>query len=157
MHDDLIAMLDVGFEFDPQPEPTRAMLRPERRVPLLLLLVSKSHGAGASWKALQVLSWAVRSASHADLLVAMSAGVDIPDRPIVRIEPALDRAIDLAVGLGFLEQKKSRVFRLTDEGRSVVRAIEVSGAFQMERDVLSRFKGKITQVEIARLLEWRDE
>ena len=150
------ALLDVPFDFERQAEPVAAAVDPRRRLPLTLLLVAKSHGAGASWKGLQLLSWAVRDQRHGDLLVALTQGVDIPDRPIVRIEPALDRAIDLAVGLGLLEQKSARVFRLTEAGRRLVREIENTAAFELERSVLSRLHGKVTQTLVDRLLEWRD-
>jgi hypothetical protein len=147
---------DATFTFEPQPEPVPAAMRADRRVVLLLLLVAKSHGAGASWKGLQVLSWAVRTPENTELLVGFTRGDRSPDRPVVRIEPALDRAIDLAVGLELLEQKTSRVFRLTPAGRAAAEVAESSGAFVVERKLLAKFKGKVTQREITRLLEWRE-
>jgi hypothetical protein len=139
-----------------QPAPIPAALQPERRVPLVLLLVAKSHGSGASWKGLQLLNWVVRSPEHADVLLALREGRDIPDRPVVRIEPALDRALDLAVGLGLLEQRAARVFRLTNDGRQVVGALNDSDAFGREREVLARLQGKVTRRQVDQALEWRD-
>lgn len=153
--EELADVLDVPFEFRRQPALVTAALQPERRIPLVLLLVAKSHGAGASWKALQLLNWVVRTPEHADVLWALREGRDIPDRPVVRIEPALDRALDLAVGLGFLEQRASRVFRLTDDGRRVVRSLEESSTFREERATLARFSGKVTQRQVNEALEWR--
>lgn len=152
----LADLLDVPFDFVRQPVPVPAALQPERRVPLVLLLVAKSHGSGASWKGLQLLNWVVRSPEHAEVLLALREGRDIPDRPVVRIEPALDRALDLAVGLGLLEQRAARVFRLTDEGREVVVALNDSDAFAQEREVLDRLRGKVTRTQVDRALEWRD-
>ena len=152
----LVELLDVAFDFKRQPDPVPAALRPERRVPLVLLLVAKSHGAGASWKGLQLLSWAARDPEHAELLMALRENRDIPDRPVVRLEPALDRALDLATGLGLLEQKASRVFRLTGIGKRVVAEIEDSDAFVRERTMLRLLSGKVTQREVDRILEWRD-
>jgi len=153
---DVVELLDVAFDFERQPDPVPAALRPERRVPLVLLLVAKSHGAGASWKGLQLLSWVVRDPEHAELLMALREDRDIPDRPVVRFEPALDRALDLATGLGLLEQKASRVFRLTDAGKRVVEELDGSDAFARERKVLEVLAGKVTQREVGRVLEWRD-
>lgn len=153
---DLVELLDVAFDFERQPDPVPAALRPERRVPLVLLLVAKSHGAGASWKGLQLLSWVVRDPEHAELLMELREGRDIPDRPVVRFEPALDRALDLATGLGLLEQKASRVFRLTNAGKRVVEELDGSDAFDREREVLGLLAGKVTQKEVGRVLEWRD-
>jgi hypothetical protein len=152
----LAELLDVPFDFSRLPVPMPAALRPERRVPLVLLLVAKSHGAGASWKGLQLLNWVVRAPEHADVLMAMREGRDIPDRPVVRIEPMLDRALDLAVGLGLVEQRASRVFCLTDSGNRIVEELDQSSAFAREREVLSRLKGKVTQKQVRQALEWRD-
>lgn len=147
---------DIVVDFQEQPDPVPAALRPGRRVPLLLLLVAKSHGAGVDWKTLQLLNWTVRSADHMELLVALQQRSDIPDRPVVRFEPALDRALDLALGLELLEQKTSRSFRLTEAGKSVVKEIENTEAFSLERQLLDQLKRKVTQAEVGRLLEWRD-
>jgi hypothetical protein len=148
--------LDVPFDFEKQPDPLSAALRPQRRVPLLLLLVAKNHGAGASWKGLQLLNWAVRDPEHSELLLALQAGEDIPDRPVVRFESVLDRALDLAIGLNWIEQPSARLFRLTEVGGRVLADLERSDAFAVERGVLSRIKGKVTKREVDRLLEWRD-
>lgn len=155
VYGDLELLLSVPFRFDRRPDPVPASLRPERRIPLLLLLVSKSHGAGASWKGLQLLSWAVRSDANIELITSLRANNDLPDRALVRFEPALDRAIDLAVGLGMLEKKKNNVYRLTSLGRNLVSEIEASGVFEVERTRLGRLGGKVTQKEVGRLLEWR--
>jgi hypothetical protein len=147
---------EVFVQFHEQPDPVPASLRPERRVPLLLLLVARSHGAGVDWKTLQLLNWTVQSAQRMELLVALQQRDDIPDRPVVRFEPALDRALDLALGLKLLEQKTSRSFRLTESGKEVVREIEKSEAFELERQLLDQLKRKVTQAEVDRVLEWRE-
>lgn len=152
---DLERLLDLPYKFERRPDPISAKLRPERRVPLLLLLVAKSHGRGASWKGLQLLNWAVRSSENIELIVQLRRGDDIPDRALVRFEPTLDRAIDLAVGVGLLEQTSTRLYKLTAAGKSLVKDVESSQAFQREKERLARIEGKVTQKEVARLLEWR--
>lgn len=154
-YDELIELLDSPFNFYRQPTPIPASLRPGRRVALLLLLVAKSHGSGASWKGIQLLNWAIKDRDHIDLLLNLRQSLDLPDRPIVRFEPALDRAIDLAVGIGLLESRASRVFRLTEAGKRVVTKIERSDTLTQERGMLNLIAGKMTQKEVARLLEWR--
>ncbi|MFB9249960.1 hypothetical protein ACFFWE_17075 [Sphaerisporangium melleum] len=152
---DFFEILDVPFDFTRQPDPIPATLRPERRVPLALLLVAKSRGSGASWKALQLLNWAVRDPNNMDLLVALRNSQDMPERPLVRLDPALDRALDLAVGLELLEQKSSRVFQLTASGRRVVEDLNKTEIFIRERELLALLPGKLTQKEVQRVLEWR--
>lgn len=149
------ALLNIPFHFSRQPSPIPPNLRPERRVPLTLLLVAKCHGSGASWKSLQLLNWIVRDARHAELVSELRGRRDISEQPVIRFEPALDRALDIAVGFGFLEQKSSRVFRLTDAGRRIVELLSESEAFSQERAILQRLHGKLTATEVARLIEWR--
>ena len=137
-YEDLIELLNVPYEFTSQPAPIPVTLRPDHRIPVALLLVAKSHGSGAGWQTLQLLNWSIRDAKHAQLLMALRERSDIPDRPIVRFDPALDRALDLAVGLGFLEQKAARVFRLTEFGKNVVDEIELIGVYSRDAPSLTR-------------------
>lgn len=154
--DALLESLDVPYTFERRPEPLAAALRPTWRVPLLLLLVEKGHGGGTSWKALHVLSWALRHPRHREMLLELRQGFDRPDRALVRIEPALDRAIDLAVALGYLDAaRQRRSFRLTRAGREALNAIKASDVFTEERSYLSALRGKVTQSEVEQLLEWR--
>jgi len=151
----LAKVLDAAFLFEAQPDPISPSLRPELRIPLVLILVAKSRGTGASWKGLQLLSWAIRDKKNTELLVALRNGSEIPDRPVVRFEPALDRALDLAVGLGFLEERAVRVYKLTESGKSLVSQVNRAGVFIQERRLLEQLHGKISQTDISRILEWR--
>ncbi|CAB4365431.1 MAG: hypothetical protein F2681_15000 [Actinobacteria bacterium] len=152
---DVQALLDAEYSFGARPHPIPAELRTERKVALLLLLVSRCHGAGASWKSLHVLNWAVRSSGNFHALERVRDGELLPDIPIVRIEPALDRAIDLSAGLGYLERKRSGTFRLLPAGTAVVVAVEAAGALATERALLDRMKNKVTQTMVESLLGGR--
>lgn len=152
---DLETLLDLEFSFVRQPDPLSASLRPQRRVPLLLLLLAKSRGRKLSWKGIHLLNWATRDSRSMELLAHIDSGLDIPDLPIVRIEPAMDRAIDLALGIGYVSQAQGRVFSLTPLGVSAASDIESTQAFKQERAQLNRLRGKVTQAQVDRLLEWR--
>jgi len=147
---------DPAITFRRVPAVVSASLRPERRVPLLLLLVNKCHGSGASWQTLQVLSWAVGDQTRMNSLIAARAGRLSPDRPIVRFEPALDRAITLALGLGFLGRTQTDAVKLTVSGQALVQRIEEEGLFEGERAVLATFAGKATRSEVSRILAWHE-
>jgi hypothetical protein len=152
---DVQALLDAEYSFRVRPHPVPAELRPNRKVALLLLLVSRCHGAGASWKSLHVLNWAVRGAGNFQAFERVRDGELLPDVPIVRIEPALDRAIDLSVGLGYLERKSSGAFRLLPRGFAAVAALEAADVLLAERALLDRLKGKVTDTMVTDLLEGR--
>ncbi|MTK04126.1 hypothetical protein [Micromonospora sp. CP22] len=152
---ELEAFLRLEFEFTKQPDPVAPSLRTKRRVSLLLLILAKSYGRRLTWKGLQLINWALRDPRNMDLLVRLNSGTDIPDLPILRIEPAMDRAVDLALGLGYISQTDGRVFQLTAEGSGLAAEIERTSAFAREKEQLARLKGKITQTQINRFLEWR--
>ena len=147
-------LLDIPINFAQLADPIPPQYRPGRRVALGLLLIDKSWGGKASWKSLHVLNWAVQSVARVDLILSLRGPDDILDRPIVRFEPALDRALDLAVGLGLLH-RRSMTYELTDEGREALQQIRDSGAFALELSALNRIKGKVSGKEVEQLLEWR--
>jgi hypothetical protein len=152
---ELEAFLNLHFDFTKQPDPVAPSLRPKRRIPLLLLILAKSHGQRLSWKGLQLLNWALRSPRHMDLLIRLNGGTDIPELPILRVEPAMDRAMDLALGLGYVSRNDGRVLRLTAEGSGLIAEIERTAAFARERALLARLQGKVTQTQVNRILERR--
>lgn len=146
---------DATFDFTRLPTPIPASLRPLRRVALVLLLVAKCHGSGASWKGLQLLNWAVRDRRNAALVNALWAGSDVPDRPVVRFEPALERAIDLAVGLGLAAVTSTHAIKLTPTGRAALGHIVGARVFETERNILNAMPGPVTRSDIDLAFEWR--
>lgn len=154
---ELQLLLQSEYRYRQRPHPIPAELRTDRKTALLLLLVAKCHGSGASWKTLHVLNWAVRSERNFRSFDRVRQGDAVPDVPIVRIEPALDRSLDLSVGLGYLERKDSGSFRLLDAGKQAIDRIEESGALAMERGLLARLPGKVTHSMISELLEGRSQ
>ena len=153
--DEVLVALDAPIEFHRQPEPVPAALRPDRRVCLLVLLLARTWGTKTSWKALQLLNWLVRDEQNVALLEALRSGRDLPDRPLIRLEPALDRAIDVATGIGLLEQPSTRVFQLSASGRALAARLADADVFMHEKQLLSRLGGKVTQKEVEQVLEWR--
>lgn len=151
---DVYDLLDVPIKFAKLADPISPQYRPERRVALCLLLIDKSWGGRAGWKALHVLNWAVQSVARVDLVLSLRGPDEVLDRPIVRFEPALDRALDLGVGLGLI-QRRGLTYELTDRGRAALEQIRESGAFELEIKALSRIKGKVSGREVEQLLEWR--
>lgn len=147
--------LDVPFEFVRQADPIPASLRPQRRLALLLLLVDKCRSGRASWKALHLLSWTVQSTAHVALVKALRSGEDLPDRPVIRFEPALDRTIDLAQGLGLLRKNRNGTYELTEVGLQSLAEINAAPVLDLEKAALSELGRSFSAAEVARLLEWR--
>lgn len=150
-----LGWLDVPFEFVRQADPIPASLRPQRRLALLLLLVDKCRSGKASWRALHLLSWSVQSADRVALVRALRSGEDLPDRPVIRFEPALDRTIDLAHGLGLVRKNRNGTYELTEVGVQSLTEINAAPVLDSEKAALSELGRSFSAAEVVRLLEWR--
>jgi len=88
----------ISFSFSRKPVPIPALLRPELRIALILLCLSRCWGERATRRHLQVLNWAVRT-PEAQLAFRNVIGGNLrPDAAIVRFDPLLDRALQYAEG-----------------------------------------------------------
>ncbi|MDO7868152.1 hypothetical protein [Nocardioides jiangxiensis] len=152
---DVLGWLDAPLNFVARPDPVAPNDRPERRIALCLMVVDKSWGGRATWKAVHVLSWALKSHSRLEMVARLRDGTGPADRPVVRFDPALDRALDLAVGLGFLARSDAGVFSLTPVGQDALSEVRAAGLFVDEEEALTSVKGKISNSSVERLLEWR--
>lgn len=148
------ALDSVEYSFTRQPAPVPADLRTERRVPLLLVLLDKAWGGRATWTGLHVLNWVIREKTHAEMFAEHRSGRDLPHVPVVRFDPALDRAVDIAIGLGLVEITGTTI-RLTDAGRAALQQVRSHELFQRERDLLATLAGKVTQTEVEQFLAVR--
>ncbi|WIY83549.1 hypothetical protein [Propionimicrobium sp. PCR01-08-3] len=147
--------LDAPMNFTSRPDPISPDFRPERRIAVCLLIVDKSRAGKATLKAMHVLSWALQSPKRIEMLANVKVGTGLLDMPLVRFEPALDRALDLAVGLGLLSRVDSGPFELTETGRAALFEVREAGVLEREVDALAVVNGKVSNKDIERLLEWR--
>lgn len=151
----VLRWLDAPMNFASRPDPISPDFRPERRVAVCLLIAEKSRAGKTTWKAMHVLSWALQSPKRIEMLANVKVGNGILDMPLVRFEPALDRALDLAVGLGLLSRFGTGPFELTELGRVALAEIHEAGVLEREVEALGVVNGKISNRDIERLLEWR--
>src|SRR5206468_12074035 len=93
-------LLRAPYSFAERPKPVPPDGRPIWRVPYTLLLVRSCRGAQGTLEQLHVLNWAIRTSGGVDQLARFLAGAIDAEQPVVRYEPALDRAVSLATGLG---------------------------------------------------------
>jgi hypothetical protein len=150
---DLDEVLDQPFLFRDRPTSAPSDLRPVWRVPLVVLLVSYCRGQQATHEQLHVLNWAVRSAGSAELLGEYLAGRMPPDRAIVRMEPALDRAVALAHGLGLLVWK-GKYWSLTVEGLELLENLRADELLLVrEKELLGVLPRPLTQAAVGGLLQ----
>jgi hypothetical protein len=141
------------FSFHRTSIPLPPELRPAWRVALLLSMVDHCWGKRATWRQLHVLNWALRSTHGRATLQRLRQGKPFPDDVVVRYEPSLNRAVDLAVGLRLMEWRDGRRLYLTDEGSAALQRLEATSALQSEREYLAAQLGVLTQSEADRILK----
>jgi hypothetical protein len=148
---ELYAALNRPFLFRDRPTSAPSDLRPVWRVPVIVLLISHCRGKKATHEQLHILNWAVRSTSSAKLLGEYLAGEIPPDRAIVRMEPALDRAAALARGFG-LAAWKGRYWTLTHNGRKLLETLRADESLlAREKGLLGGLSKPLTQTAVAAL------
>jgi hypothetical protein len=143
----LVAGIDRPFRFKRKPMPVAAELRPDwKMATLLLILHLSSVGGKSSLKRLYILNWAVRSAKHRDEFDQVRDHLSPLFHFQFRFEPALARAIDLAVGEGFVEWVGGDRLRIATKGKRWIEEIEKDESLlAVERSFLKRIGKTITE------------
>jgi len=119
-----------------RPVSLSAVLRPSWRVPVTVLLVDACRSKRARREQLVVLNWAVRSAGATMALVQYVQGNGHPHDVGVRYEPALVRAVNLAVGAGLLTRADNAWVEVSSQGRKLLDLIREHGLYERERECL---------------------
>ena len=135
------------FRFRRRPMAIAAELRPDWKIgALLLILHLSSRGGKSSLRRLHILNWALRSPKHR----ADFEQVRERRQPLFsfqfRFEPALGRAINLAVGEKLVEWVGGNRLRITVQGKRWVTAImQDESVMLQERNFLDRIGKSITE------------
>lgn len=157
MQDLLLSKLETSFVFKLRPEPIPGDLRPLWRIGVVLLILRlASRGARSSLGRLHVLNWAVRSKQNQKELIRLISGDISPDAIIVRIEPSLNRAIDLAQGEGLLTRISGSRLKLTKVGLEradlLIKSKEI---FIKEKEFLQNIGKQLTETVTNKLFSWK--
>ena len=147
-------VLERPFEFREQPVPTPAEYRPMWRTALVVLLVGACRGRRASWHQLHVLNWACRSRANQDAFERLKAGEARLGDAVVRYDPALDRAIDLALYDGLLERRSGDALGLAPRGLAALSELQSADVFIGEEEFLARVS-PVTQTFVDSLVPRR--
>jgi hypothetical protein len=124
-----------------------AELRPDWKIgTLLLILHLSSRGGKSSLRRLHILNWALRSSKNR----AEFEQVRDHEQPLFsfqfRFEPALGRAVNLAVGEKYVEWVGGNRLQITAKGQRWVKDIlKDESVMQEEREFLERIGKDITE------------
>ena len=149
----LAELLDTGFEFSVRPAPVPADVRAHWRIPLLLLIVDSCRSRRASLQQLQAIAWAAIFEESRDGFLRAFNGESNPAALLIRYDPAITRAADLAVGLDILAWERGNRLAPTATGEEVL--AEVLGNADVmadERAFLSELGSSIPMSRIDKML-----
>ena len=148
---------DQSFRFTRRPMAIAAELRPDWKIAsLLLILTLSSRGGKSSIRRLHILNWALRSAKNR----AEFEQVREHQQPLFsfqfRFEPALGRAITIAVAEKLVDWVGGTRLQMTVKGKRWVTDILGDERVMMEeREFLNRIGKNITETLATEMIKVR--
>jgi hypothetical protein len=149
----MLATKNPIVSFTRRPIPIPGDVRVLWRSALLLTTLSiMNDKQGTPLRRLHALMWGCSSAANRRAIEeAALAGTRMLEE-CVRVDPLVNRAIDVLVGIGYAQRAKARL-RLTRAGSSAAREIEEAGPLDAERATLHRLSARGTRQRLDALLE----
>lgn len=149
---------DYGIVFDAKPDAVPYNYRISYKVSQICLILDKScrGKSGCSPVKLHMISFALSSKTIMERLIVFAQRESaLP--PIVRFDPAVNRAVSFAIADGLIFQASNGKYVLTDKGRMLVSEIEKdSELLVVEKQELKTLSKKLTDEKIKRLADvWR--
>jgi len=148
-------ILDVRFTFKKRPLDLPGDLRPNWRVPLLLMMIRYCcRGGKSSLYKLHLLNWMMRGQQRQDALLSSLTNVPRYEGIRVQVEPSFIQAILFAAGEGLLERLDNSRVRITDAGVALVKEVEGAECLTNEKHFLQLVGMKLTEDWVTRFLAW---
>lgn len=150
-------LLYSDIVFNAKPDAVPYNYRVSYKVSLLCLIMRIcGWGDSCSLIKLHMISFAMYTRENMNKLLHFindESGVT----PIVRFDPAVNKALTFAIAYGFVEQQKNGNFKLTDRGRNFADRIKmVDDLMAIEKMDLSEVAKKLTEAKIKGIIEkWR--
>jgi hypothetical protein len=149
-------VLDVKFTFVSRPRDLPGDLRPNWRVPVLMLMLDMcSRGGKSSLYKLHLLNWVIRSEEQRDLLLQNLS--DEPDYSQIRIqvEPSFIQAIQFAVAEKLVERLDGNRVQITERGKQFANDIKESDSLVSEQKFLKSTGLRLTEAWVGGFAAWR--
>jgi hypothetical protein len=122
---------------------------------LCLILRICCRGDSCSLIKLHMVSFALISRSNMNKLIEFAGGTD--SAPIVRFDPAVNRALTYAIAYRFIERQQNAKYKLTDRGQRLAEQIKVVGDLMtVEISDLNNLAKKLTEAKVNEIVDrWR--
>ena len=155
MVDDGLIKGDIVFNAKPDAVPYN--YRISYKVSQLCLIMRVcGWGDSCSLIKLQMISYALFSNETMTRLISYAEGIG--PAPIVRFDPAVNKALTYAIAYGFVTQQKTGNYKLTTKGHNLAERIKIVGDLMTtELTSLKELSKKLTEAKIKELTElWRN-
>lgn len=151
----LLNKIDIPFTFRQRPTPLVGDLRPAWRMGLILLMLLHSRGKKATLQKLHVLNSACRSMGTRRAFLSYVQGEARKDEIIPRVEPSLNRALNLSRGEGLVEIERGKNIKLTPAGLKLAKQLdETSDCLEAEKAFLKAVESFATEGRVEDLFTW---
>lgn len=149
-------VLDVKFKFATRPRDLPGDLRPNWRVPLLIVMLDMcARGGKCSLYKLHLLNWAIRSEEQRHLLLGNLSGEPDYSQIRIQVEPSFIRAIQFAVAEKLIERLDNSRVQITERGKQFAHDIEESGSLASEKEFLKKIGYRLTEAWVSGFAAWR--
>ena len=147
-------LLPAGrFEFHRRTVEVPGDLRVSWRLSLVAIILASSRAKKASLAKVHLLSDALRNKGKAELLIDILEGRLPASKWRIRIEPALGRLLDIAVGENIISVESGPQYRITQKGIRLSASIRQSGEpLSAQRAFLDAHASRITEGFVADLV-----
>mgnify|MGYP000008904860 FL=1 len=142
--------------FDAKPDAVPYNYRISYKVTQLCLIMRIcGRGDTCSLIKLHMISFALISHENMRKLIEFAEGNN--NYPLVRFDPAVNRALTYAIGYGLIEQQPSAKYKLTHRGKQLADHIKTVGDLMtVEIDDLNLLAKKLTETKVEEVIEqWR--
>lgn len=142
--------------FDAKPDAVPYNYRISYKVTQLCLIMRLcGRGDVCSLIKLHMISYALISQDNMKKLVEFSEGTGCT--PLVRFDPAVNRALTYAIAYGLIEQQQTAKYKLTERGKQLAEQTKVSGDLMIvEINDLNTLAKKLTEAKVNEIVEmWR--
>lgn len=124
---------------------------------LCLIMHICGRGGVCSLIKLQMISFALISQVNMKRLIEFVEGKITT--PIVRFDPAVNRALTYAIAYGLIERQQNAKYKLTNHGRRLAEQLTIAGELMVvEINNLNLLAKKLTETKINEIVDrWREK
>jgi len=149
---DIEDILNTPFTFTKRRNHTPCDSRPLWMSCLIVLIIGDvGKNGSASLKKIHTANWIVRKEQHHKTFMEW-AGKDERKRPDVRLEPSIDRVVDIMISNGVVESGNGKI-KLTDIGNKLYEELREEDIFIAEKNSLASSKRFISEAAVDRLFK----